>query len=109
MKVSLLLKDDRFRLITKELNNLDITGIYSCDLLSWVMGHAMEGDAWCTVLTHNNIVAVASLLKLSCIIVCENAPIDDDTVEKADKEGINIITTALNSVEVIKKLLSGND
>ncbi|QVK18728.1 AraC family transcriptional regulator [Mycoplasmatota bacterium] len=106
MKVLHLLQDKSFQLVTgKDLDN-EINGIYSGDLLSWVMSHAKAQDAWCTVLTHVNIVAIASLVQLSCIIICENAQIDVDTIEKAKQENIIIIKTKLNSVEVMKKLMT---
>lgn len=108
MKVSQLLEDKSFELITDEYLDKEIEGIYSGDLLSWVMSHAKSQDAWCTVLTHVNIIAIASLLQLSCVIVCENALIEMDTIEKAKIEKINLIKTKLSSVEVIKKLLIAN-
>ena len=42
---------------------------YSCDLLSWVMAHGREGMAWITVQTHMNVIAVASLHDMSCVII----------------------------------------
>ena len=39
----------------------EITGGYCGDLLSWVMGRAKADDAWITIMTNINFVAVASL------------------------------------------------
>ena len=39
-----------------------------CDLLSWVMARAKKGTAWVTVQTHMNVVAVAELLEIACVI-----------------------------------------
>lgn len=108
MKVFNLLQDKSFELVTGEQLDNEIEGIYSGDLLSWVMSHANAQNAWCTVLTHVNIVAIASLVQLSCIIICENAQIDADTIEKAKNEKIILIKTKLNSVEVIKKMLAAD-
>jgi len=47
----------------------EIKGMYICDLLSWVMSHAAKGDAWITVHTHVNIVAVALMADIPCIII----------------------------------------
>lgn len=82
----------------------EVTGLYCCDLLSWVMSHAKQGDAWITVQTHVNVVAIASLLDLGCIIIPEDAEIDDATVSKAADEDIAILTTHLNSFEIFKRL-----
>lgn len=84
--------------------NKNIEGLYCCDLLSWVMSHAKQGHAWITVQTHINIVAVASLLEISCIIIPEGIKIDAETIVKAEEENIAIIKTNLNSYEIFCKL-----
>ena len=42
---------------------------YTCDLLSWVMAHGEEGMAWVTVQTHMNVIAVAVLSEMACVIL----------------------------------------
>ncbi|NLM43100.1 MAG: AraC family transcriptional regulator [Clostridiales bacterium] len=84
----------------------EVKGAYVCDLLSWVMAHAHEGDAWITIQTHTNIVAVATLIELSCIIIPENAEIEDDTIKKAIEEGIPILTSEQNAFMICKNLIS---
>ncbi|MDR3084831.1 MAG: AraC family transcriptional regulator [Christensenellaceae bacterium] len=64
---------------------------YACDLLSWVMARAAAKTAWITVMTHMNVIAVASLLDLACIIVPENAEIAQDVLDKAREEGIPVL------------------
>lgn len=82
----------------------EITGVYICDLLSWVMSHANKGNAWITVMSHANVVAVASLLDLGCIIVPENIEVDPDALKKAEEEGIPVLSTALNSYQIAVEL-----
>ena len=48
-----------------------ISGVYIGDLLSWVMGRANSGDAWLTIMSNMNIIAVASLADVACIILAE--------------------------------------
>ncbi|MCL2246756.1 MAG: serine kinase, partial [Lentimicrobiaceae bacterium] len=50
----------------------EITGGYTCDLLSDVMGHAQEGNVWITLQTHKNVMAIASLKELAAIILVKN-------------------------------------
>ncbi len=107
MKVRELIKDQAFRLIVDGNLEEEITGCYCGDLLSWVMAHIKPQNAWCTVLNHVNIVAVASLTQVSCIIICEDAPLDETTLSKAKQEKINIITTSLTSAEVARRILNG--
>ena len=78
----------------------DVSGIYACDLLSWVMSHAERGNAWITVHTHVNIVAVALLTEVSCIIVPEGIPVEESTVKRAESEGVTILSTELSTYEI---------
>ncbi|MDF2591212.1 MAG: AraC family transcriptional regulator [Clostridia bacterium] len=78
----------------------EISGVYICDLLSWVMSHANKGDAWITVMSHANVVAVASLLDLGCVIVPEDIKMDEDAIKKANEEGIPLLSTSMNSYEI---------
>lgn len=80
----------------------ELTGVYICDLLSWVMAHGEKGDAWITVQTHSNIVAVAVLLELSCIIIPEEIEVEEDTLKKAEEEGIPMLQSALGAYELAK-------
>lgn len=80
----------------------EITDVYICDLLSWVMGRADEGIAWITIRGHINVVAVAQLAGVSCIIIAENGNIDDNTIEKAIEEEIPILSTHLSAYHLAK-------
>lgn len=80
--------------------DIEVTGIYCGDLLSWVMSHAAKGSAWITVHTHLNIVAVASLTELSCIIIPENIKVDEPTIQKAKDENVIIISSELTTYQI---------
>lgn len=69
-----------------------ISGAYAGDLLSYIMANAAKGNIWLTIQAHSNIVAVASLLELSCIIVAGGVKVESGTLEKADREGIPILS-----------------
>lgn len=75
--------------------NVEVTGGYASDLLSWVMAKAQAGNVWITIQAHPNIVAVASLIGLSGVIVAEGVTPEPATLEKAEQEGIPILTTPL--------------
>jgi len=78
----------------------EISGVYICDLLSWVMSHANKGDVWITVHTHLNIVAVALLVELACIVVPEDIQVEEATIKKANEEGIAILRSGKTSYEI---------
>mgnify|MGYP001334019741 CR=1 FL=1 len=81
-----------------------IKGVYICDLLSWVMSHACNDDAWITIQTHPNIIAVATLLELSCIIIPENAEVEEDTIQKANEEAVPILTSSDSGFKISTSL-----
>lgn len=68
----------------------EVTGGYAGDLLSWVMGRARSGDAWVTIMTNRNILAVASLADTACVIVAEQSAVEPDVTELAAQKGINL-------------------
>lgn len=86
----------------------EIKSVYTCDLLSWVMAHAKKGSAWVTIQTHPNVVAVAALLELSCIIIPENSEIDPETLRKADEECIPLLVSNDSGYEICIKLYEAN-
>ena len=84
--------------------HVEVTGGYAADLLSCVMAKAQEGNLWVTLQAHPNIVAVASLLNLAGIIVTEGMALDGTTVEKANEEGVPILTTGYTTFTVVGRL-----
>ncbi len=69
----------------------EIHGVYIGDLLSWVMGRAQADQAWITIMSNNNIVAVATLADTSCIILAEGVMPDEGVAELARSKGINLL------------------
>ena len=69
----------------------EITGAYMGDLLSWVMGRAQSGDAWVTIMSNQNIVAVATLADVACIILAEDVQPDEGVAALAQQKGINLL------------------
>lgn len=77
---------------------------YAGDLLSWVMGRAPADCAWVTVMSNVNVVAVASLADVGCVILAENAELDEAALEKARAVGINIYRTSSPVFDVCARL-----
>ncbi len=78
----------------------DVTCGYSCDLLSWVLGHGKQGMAWCTVQTHVNVIAVAVLMEMACVILVEGVELEDASLKKATEEGLAVLRTGKTAYEV---------
>ncbi|MGB9667224.1 MAG: iron-sulfur binding hydrogenase [Candidatus Cryosericum sp.] len=64
---------------------------YTCDLLSEVIAKAAPGSVWVTIQTHINVVAVAAMVGISAIIVCEGRTCEPDVISHAVKEGIVLL------------------
>ncbi len=77
----------------------EIKGGYIGDLLSWVMGRAKQDDAWITIMTNINIVAVAALTDVSCVIIAEGAKPEQEVLDTAKEKEINIISSSLPAYE----------
>ncbi len=82
--------------------NLDkeISGCYCGDLLSWVMSRAQEGDVWLTVMGNINSIGVAVLADVACIVLTENAALDDEALKRAEQNDVIILQTDKNSYQM---------
>ncbi len=78
----------------------EIEGIYICDLLSRVMSKAGENDAWITVHTSLNTIAVAVMADIPCIILPEGISADAVSCKKASQENIYILSSTMSAYEI---------
>ena len=72
----------------------EIDGVYIGDLLSWVMGRAQMDNAWITIMSNVNVIAVASLADTSCVILAEGVDLPDELVQTAQDKGVNVLSSA---------------
>ncbi len=82
----------------------EVTGAYVSDLLSDVMGFAQEGQAWLTLQTHKNVMAIASLKDLPCIILVHGHKPDEDAIAVSEEENIPILGSSDQTFELSGKL-----
>ncbi len=82
----------------------DVTCGYTCDLLSWVMAHGDQGMAWVTVQTHLNVVAVAALSDMACVVLPEDIRMEGECLDKARDEGIAVLSSPLTAYEICGRL-----
>lgn len=80
-----------------------LSGGFCGDLLSCVMTNAKADCAWFTVMGNINSVAVASLKKIGCIVLCQGINIDKEALEKAKEENIFVFSTDMTSFEICGK------
>lgn len=82
----------------------EVTGVYVSDLLSDVMGHARTGQIWMTIQTHPNVVAVALLLNLAAVVFTSGQQPEEQTIIKAEEEGVVLLATPLTTFETSGRL-----
>ncbi len=101
MKVKDIIQELDLKVICGE-DQLDrqVQGGYIGDLLSVVMGKAKEDCVWVTVQSHINIIAVATLVDVACVIVSEGFAIDQDALDKAKEEDIILLSSKKSSYEI---------
>ena len=104
MTVAALAAQLNLREITVADPDREVTGAYAGDLLSWVMGRVNEGDAWVTIMTNINVIAVASLADVACVILSEDVGVDADVVAAAKAKGITLLGSAASTYAVCKAL-----
>ena len=105
MKVTDLVKKMDLAVFTEEAGmDNEVTGGYVSDLLSDVMGHAQEGQAWITLQNHMNVVAIASLKDLPCVILVKGIEPSAEVKEKAKAEGIALLGSKEQTFSLTGKL-----
>ena len=107
MKVNELTADGVCRALTVTDGEREIGGVYIGDLLSWVMGRATADDAWITIMSNRNIVAVATLADTACILLAEDVVPDEGVAQLAQDKGINLLTSPLSAYETALRLSEG--
>lgn len=104
MIVKDLINISDLQLVTN-ISEKEITNFYISDLLTPLLKN-IKNDCVCLITTKSNIncIAVAGLLKMSCVIMCECENIETHVINKANEENIVIFKTNKNSFEVAKEL-----
>ncbi len=87
-------------LTCREQSDREVKGCYICDLLSWAMSRCSEGDAWVTVQTNVNVIAVASLTEAACVIFPEGIRGDEDALKRAEQQGVVCLSAKQSAAEL---------
>lgn len=98
------LLDHGFEVVSLPDGDREIDGVYIGDLLSWVMGRAQMDNAWITIMTNVNVVAVASLADTSCVILAEGVEMPQDIVETALSKDVNVLASSQPIYETAVRL-----
>lgn len=88
----------------EEAGTREIRGCYICDLLSWAMGKCQRDDVWITVQNHLNVVAVASLTEVSCVLLPEGVEAEPALLEKANAQKVVLLSGEKTAYELACQL-----
>ncbi len=77
---------------------------YASDLLSCAMNRAKKDYVWVTLQSHVNVVAVASLLDLAAVVITEGNRPDEETIARAETEGVCLLLTPKTTFTVVGEL-----
>ena len=100
-------KDLESKLNLKALNeatDTEVVGAFISDMLSDVMAGAKAGNVWVTLQTHKNTIAAANLVDVPAIIVVRGKKVPDDTLQMADRVGVTVFATDMDSFQIAVKL-----
>ncbi len=82
----------------------ELSGGYTSDLLSDVMANAKADGILVTIQAHKNAIAVASLVGIAAVLVCNGRPAPEDMIDAARAEGIAVFRTAMSQFEASGRL-----
>jgi hypothetical protein len=104
MKISDIQSLEHLTCIQGEYTDAEVTGGYTSDLLSDVMARADEGSVLITIQAHKNTVAVATLVGIVAIVVCNNREAPGDMLDAARHEGIAVFQTPENQFQTSSRI-----
>lgn len=105
MTVNDILKYPEFSVVNQE-DDREYDGIFCCDLLSVAMAKAPMDSVWVTVMGNRNVIAVATLADVSCVVLAEGYSFDEDAIE-ASKGKVTLLRTELPVYEAAVKIGAG--
>ncbi|MGD8628312.1 MAG: DRTGG domain-containing protein [bacterium] len=86
------------------VSDTEVDGAFVSDMVSDVMAGAKAGNVWVTVQTHKNIVAAANLVDVPAVIVVRGKKVPEDTIQMADKVGVTLFATDLDTFQIAVRL-----
>jgi len=73
---------------------------YCGDLMSDVIANSANNSIWITIQAHKNSVAVALIKDIKAIVFANNVEVNQELIEKAKEEGINLLRSERNSFHI---------
>ncbi|MCX7847806.1 MAG: DRTGG domain-containing protein [bacterium] len=103
MKLSTIVQELRLTPLV-ELHEQEVTDAYASDLLSDVVGHAHAGTLLITIQVHRNVVAVASLVGLSAVVIAQGRQPEEDVLAAARENQVNLLSAPSSAFTLAGRL-----
>ena len=104
MTVQELVNTLNLKVFYMEEEDREIDGVYCGDLLSWVMGKCPADAAWVTIMSNQNVAAVAVLCDTACTILSEHVQPDAELLERAEKQGVTLLGSEMDEYQLCWRL-----
>lgn len=82
----------------------EFSGVYAGDFLSRAMSKIDAENLWITVMTNNNVIAVASLTEASAVILAEGVKLLPDAAKAAEDNGITVLSSEESAYNICVEL-----
>jgi len=82
----------------------EVSSCYISDMLSRVLGGCQPGDVWITVQSSINMVAVAVMAEVGCVVLPEGLTATEHVIDKANEEGLTIFKSDENAFSLAAKI-----
>ena len=79
-------------------------GVYVGDLLSRAMSRVACDNLWVTIMSNENVVAVATLTEPCAVILAEDVELQPDAKKSAEENGITVLTSPLSAYEICTRV-----
>jgi serine kinase of HPr protein (carbohydrate metabolism regulator) len=107
MNLETIVRELDLEVISGEGNlDRDVSSGYVSDMLSDVLANATADCVWITRQSHQNVIAVASLLGISAIVFVNCPPPGANMISKAVEESIPLLMSRQSAYEVAGRLFS---
>lgn len=103
MKVKDIMNMDNMVTCCEYDSDRSVDSVFCCDLLSVAMARASENSVWVTVMGNANVVAVATLADVSCIVIAEGYSFDEAALQAA-KGKITLLRSDLPVYETATRI-----
>lgn len=100
-KLSVLLQNNHYDILTQNHEDLHFEGVYATDLLSTAIKHMKPDMALITMISSNSTLNLALMLDFNLIILTKDAEVSESFIQKAIIEEITLVKTDYLTHEVI--------